>query len=318
MRLGYHHGSFRERDDDRPLFDTLRERAQRLDAAGFSILTAMDHFWQLSSKGYPDEPFLDCYATLTAVAAVTDAIELSALVTCPHYRNPGYLARIVASLDAISGGRAVFGIGSGWYEDEYEAIGVPFPEPSTRNRQMRDVIRLCRTAWTEPSPVTYDGTDYGLDGLYLDPKPEDIPVMIGGAGEQLTLRAVAEYADRWNVGPLAPDALAAKLEIIDEYAATYDRSVSDVRVTMMQDVVLRPDHEAAHAAYETLLTDTASGPTPRAQGRGMVGTPAEMIEWLASYRDVRLDTLLVRVPLNDRRTIELLIDEVLPYLPTDA
>lgn len=312
MRFGYHHGSFRALDDDRSLFVTVRERARRLERAGVSIITAMDHFWQLSSKGQPDEPFLDCYSTLNALAAVTDQVELSALVTCPHYRHPGYLARLVASLDAISGGRAVLGIGSGWYEAEYEAIGVPFPDPATRNRQMRDVIRLCRTAWTDPSPVDYAGTDYELDGLYLDPKPEDLPVMIGGAGEQLTLRAVAEYADRWNVGPLAPDDLAGKLEIIDEYAAEYDRSVSDIRVTMMEDVVLRTEHDAAHAAYEDLLSKTATGPTPRGDGRGMVGTPGAMIEWLEGYRDVSLETLLVRVPLNDPPTIELLADEVIP------
>lgn len=312
MEFGYHHNSFAYADEDRPVFESMADRAQWLEDEGFSLFTVMDHFWQLGANGYHDERFLDCYSALNAVAAVTDTIELSGLVTCSHYRNPGYLARLLASLDAISGGRAVLGIGGGWYTDEYDAVGVEFPDASTRIRQLRDVIELCRTAWYEESPVTYDGQYYDLEEFILEPKPDEIPVMIGGGGEQLTLRAVAEYADRWNFGSGTPGEFTAKEEVLQDHCEDFDRDPDEITKTLGNDLLLRESTENAHDAYEELLSETERGPTPRDEFRGLVGTPAEAVELIADFEDVGVDTLIAKVPKNDERTVELFIDEVLP------
>jgi alkanesulfonate monooxygenase SsuD/methylene tetrahydromethanopterin reductase-like flavin-dependent oxidoreductase (luciferase family) len=174
MEFGYHHVSFAG-DDDRGA--ALVERARFLDQSGFSWLSMMDHLWQIGGNGYHDEPFLDCYTALPAVAAVTDTMELSALVTPPHYRNPAYLARVLASLDDISGGRAVLGVGAGWFEAEYAAYGVDFPDPSTRVAEMRETIELCRTLWAE-TPATYRGDHYVVEDVVLEPSPDEVPVLV--------------------------------------------------------------------------------------------------------------------------------------------
>lgn len=299
-------------DEERPMFESMADRVQWLENEGVSLLTVMDHFWQLGGNGYHDERFLECYAALNAVAAVTERIELGALVTCTHYRNPAYLARVVASLDAISGGRAVLGIGGGWYTAEYEAIGIEFPDASTRIRQLRDAISLCRAAWNQESPVDYAGRYYDLDGFILEPKPDDIPVMIGGGGEELTLRAVAEYADRWNLGSGTPDEFRAKVRVLQDHCEDFDRDPDEITKTLGNDLLLRESAEVADDAYEELLSESENGPPPRDQFRGIIGTPAEASALIEAFEDAGVDTVIVKVPKNDARTVELFVDEVLP------
>lgn len=313
MDFGYHHFTFQYADQpEAGMIDATVERAQWLEEEGFSLLTMMDHMWQLTGNGQRDEPFLDCYTALPAVAQATAEIELSALVTCVHYRNPGYLARALASLDRISHGRAVLGIGAGWYEEEYEAMGIEYPDPATRIRQMRDAIELCRTAWTEESPVDYDGRYYDLDGFYLEPKPErDVPVLVGGGGEELTLKVTAHRADAWNIPFGDPETYQQKLDVLREHCSEMGTDYDAIEKTVGNTTVIREETEAAHEAYEDLLERTESGPDPREEYRGAVGTPAEVAELLAAFDEVGLDQFMLKVPSNDRRTVELFVDEVM-------
>jgi len=313
MEFGYHHMSFRY-DDDRPVAEAVVERAARLDREGFAWVSLMDHLWQLRGNGRRDGPFLDAYTTLPAIARETDDIELGALVTCPHYRFPGSLARAMASLDHLSGGRAVLGIGAGWYEAEYDALGIDFPDAATRVRQMRDTIELCKAAWTRESPVDYEGRYYDLDGLFLEPKPvrePHPPVLIGGGGEQLTLKATAHHGDRWNVPWGGPDTYAGKLDVLEDHCRTFDRDYEAITKTVANTTVVRQTTEAAHDAYERLLARTEGGPADREDYRGAVGTPAEVAALLDRFDDVGLDQFMLKVPSNDRRTVELFVDEVM-------
>jgi len=315
MEFGYHHMSFQDADEpDRPVAEATVEHARWLDREGFTWFSLMDHLWQLSGNGRRDGPFLDCYTALPAVAQATDEIELGALVTCPHYRYPGYLARALATLDRIADGRAVLAIGAGWYEAEYEALGIEYPDPSTRSEQMRETIELCRTAWREDSPVDYEGEHYSLDGLYLEPKPvrDPVPVLVGGGGEQLTLRATAEYADRWNIPGGDPERYAGKLDVLRKHCADLGRDYDDITRTVANTTVLREDRERAHEVYEELQNRTEGGPAPRDADRGAVGTPAEAAERVAAFEDVGVDQFMLKVPANDRRTRELFADEVMP------
>lgn len=314
MDFGYHHASFRDDGStDGDLFAATIERAQWLEDEGFSFLSVMDHVWQLPGVGRRDEPFFDCYSALPAIAQATDSVELSALVTCPHYRNPALLGRTLASLDRISGGRAVLGIGAGWYEAEYDAMGVDYPDVSTRNRQMRETIELCRAMWTQDPPASYEGDHYELDEFYCVRAPDgEIPVLVGGAGEQLTLRATAEYADRWNVPFGDPETYAGKLDVLEGHCEDLGTEYDAIEKTVANWTVVRETTEAAHDAYEELVGRTEEGPTPRDEDRGAVGTPAEVCDRLAAFDDAGLDTFVVMTPLNDRRTNELFVDEVLP------
>ena len=311
MDFGYHNASF-VYEGDGSLVESMAERAKLVEDAGFSWFTLMDHFWQLAGVGHHDEPFVECYSGLSALARETEEMDLSALVTCVHYRNPAFLAKTVASLDSLSEGRAVLAIGAGWYDDEYDAAGLEYPDAATRIRQMRDAIKLCETAWSEPSPVDYAGEYYDLDGLYLDPKPEEIPVLIGGAGEQLTLRATAEYADRWNIPGRDPETYEHKLDVLRDHCADFDRDYDEIEKTVTLTTLLRDSAEAAHEDYEAIMAESENGPTPREEFRGLVGTPSEAAELVETYRDLGVDTLQIQPAKNDRESTLKFIDEVLP------
>lgn len=314
MDFGYHNASFEYADDpeDRPLVESLVDRARFVEDAGFGWFSLMDHLWQLAWTGHHDEDFLECYAGLSALATATEEIELSALVTCIHYRNPGYLAKLVASLDQLSEGRAILGIGAGWYEDEYDAIAVPFEEPEKRIRELRDVIRLCRTAWEQPSPVSYDGEYHDLEDLILEPKPDEVPVLVGGGGEELTLRVTAEYADMWNVPGADPETYEHKLDVLREHCETEGRDFEEITRTATVTTLIRDTTEAAHEAYESLLAETEAGPADREAFRGLVGTPAEVAEGVETYRELGVERFQIEVPKNERETVERFVDEVAP------
>ncbi len=312
MDFGYHHASFDYPDEpDRPAIESTVERAQWLESEGFDWLSLMDHVWQLPFVGQRDEPFLDCYTALPAIAQATGSLELSALVTCPHYRNPGYLGRTLATLDHVSGGRAVLGIGAGWYEDEYDAMDLDYPDIETRNRQMRETIEICRAMWTEDSPVSYAGEHYEIDGFYCEPKPDEIPVLVGGGGEELTLRATAEYADRWNVPSGDPETIDYKLDVLEGHCDDLGTDYDAIAKTVGNRTVIRESSEEAHEVYEELMERTEAGPTPRDEGRGAVGSPAEVARRLERFDEVGVDTFTLMVPANDRRTVELFVDEVM-------
>jgi F420-dependent oxidoreductase-like protein len=311
MDFGYHNASF-VYDGDGSLVDSMAERAKLVEDAGFTWFTLMDHFWQLAGIGHHDEPFVECYSGLSALARETDSMDLSALVTCVHYRNPAMLAKTVASVDTLSEGRAMLSIGAGWYTAEYDATGIEYPDDAGRIRQMRDAIELCEAAWTEPSPVEYEGEYYDLDGLYLDPKPEEIPVMIGGGGEQLTLRVTAEYADAWNIPGSDPETYAHKLDVLEDHCADFGRDYDDIEKTVTLSTLIRDSTDTAHEAYEDLLEASENGPTSREEFRGLVGTESDVAGLIEQYRDLGVDTLQIQPVKNDRESTLRFIDGVMP------
>jgi alkanesulfonate monooxygenase SsuD/methylene tetrahydromethanopterin reductase-like flavin-dependent oxidoreductase (luciferase family) len=271
----------------------------------------MDHLGQLTGHGVREDPFLESYGALSAVASVTDDVTVSALVTCPQFRNPGYLAKVVATLDHLSGGRAMLGIGAGWCEPEYEAIDVRFPPADERVGRMRDLIDLCETAWSHSSPVSYDGRYHALENFYLEPKPADIPILVGGGGEELTLRATAEYADWWNIAHADPETYAHKLDVLENHCERVGRELEDIVTTNTLRTVIRPTTEEAHEAYEDLMSMTAAGPTPRSEFRELVGTPNEVIEQLRNYEDLA-DVVQIEPVLNDTDSFDRFVDDVKP------
>ena len=316
MRFGYHNASFYP-NAEQP-FEATVERAKRLEDAGFEWFSVMDHLWQLPFVGEREEPFFDCYSVLPAIARETESMELSALVTSPHYRNPAMLGRILTSLDHVSGGRAVLGIGAGWFEEEYDAYGYDFPDISTRVSQFVDAVRLIEAMWTEESPVTYRGEHYEIEDCILEPKPVQEPrpdVLVGGGGEQLTLKAVADVADRWNVPGVSPDEFARKCDVLADHCETFGTDYDAIEKTVFQPAVIRETSEAAHEAYEEFQRETDAGePTPREDYRGLVGTPAEVSEEIDRFEERGAEMVMVRAERDDPETLEYLLEDVVPDL----
>ncbi|MFB6106311.1 MAG: LLM class flavin-dependent oxidoreductase [Halobacteriaceae archaeon] len=318
MRLGYHCASFAFPGTDDPPFEAALSLARRLDEAGFDWFSTMDHLWQLPFVGERDEPYFDAYTTLPAVARATESVELGALVTSPHYRNPAMLGRQLTTLDHASDGRAVLGIGAGWFEEEYAAYGFEFPDPETRVHHLRDTVALVRAMWTRQSPLTYETPSFGVEDLYLEPKPVQDggpDVLVGGGGEDLLLKAVADVADRWNVPGVGPDAFDHKCDVLAGYCDRFGTDPDAVEKTVLQTAVIRDTTAAAHEAYERLQAQTAAAsPTPRDEYRGLVGTADEVLARLGAFADRGADAVMVRAERNDPETLDRLVDTVVPAL----
>lgn len=226
MRLGLHLVRF---DFDHPIGPALAEIGRAVEDAGFDNLSVMDHFLQLEFMGPPSAPMLEGYTTLGFLAAHTTTVELQLLVTGVTYRHPGVLGKVVATLDNLSGGRAVLGLGAAWYEAEHLALGVPYPPLGERFERLEETVQILRQMWS-PDDGPYAGRHYQLGATICSPQPvRAIPIMIGGSGEQKTLRLVARYADACNLfagDDLGIDGLRAKLDVLrrhcDEVGRDYD------------------------------------------------------------------------------------------------
>ena len=192
MKFGIHNPSWRFGTDPAGIFDAVKAKALWAEDYGFTWFSVMDHVIQIAMAGPPEEPFMEGWTILTALAAVTKRIRLATLVSSVHYRNPAHLAKIAAGVDQISRGRLTFGIGAGWFETEYKQYGWTFPsKPATRIAQMEEAVRLILALWNEKR-TTFKGKYFNVENAILEPKPVQKPhppLMIGGGGEQLTLRA---------------------------------------------------------------------------------------------------------------------------------
>jgi F420-dependent oxidoreductase-like protein len=238
MDVGLHYASFTHPAWDRLLVDRLTETARVSDQGGVAWLTVMDHWFQMETLGGPEEPMLEGYTTLGYLAAVTERIRLSLLVTGATYRRPGLLAKTVTTLDVLSQGRAMLGIGAAWYEREHEGLGVPFPPLKERFGRLEETLRICRQMWSDDDgPFT--GEHYRLAETVCVPPPVQRPhppVLIGGSGERRTLRLVAEYADACNLFGESPDRVAHKLDVLRRHCDDVGRDYDSIRKTMIGSV----------------------------------------------------------------------------------
>ncbi len=313
MEFGYHYASFRD-DGDIAGVESAINMAKYVEKTCFSWFSFMDHLWQLPSLGYQDENFFDCYTILPAVARETENIQLSALVTCPHYRNPALLGRKLTTLDHISNGRAVLGIGAGWFENEYIGYGYEFPDISTRVSQMEDTIKLVKSMWKEDSPITYNGEHYSIEDAFLEPKPIQDPyppILVGGNGEKLILKSVARYADEWNGLILKPEELKNKLDVLKNHCKNFDRNYSDIEKTILNFMLIRDTKKEAEKTYKEFIEDI-EGKIPREDYYGLVGSPQDIIDQIQKYEDIGTDMIIFLAIQNDSETIHRFCNEIAP------
>ena len=307
MKFGIHNPSWVFDSDPAEAFEATKAKAQWAENHGFAWFSVMDHMIQISGVGSADEPFLEGWAALSALAAVTSRIRLATLATSVGYRNPAHLAKIAAGVDLISRGRLTLGIGAGYFETEYRQYGWDFPaRPAVRIRQMEEAIRLILALWTEER-TTFQGRYFQTADAILEPKPVQKPrppVMIAGSGEQLTLRAVARLADACNIGG-EPEMVRHKLAILRGHCEAAQRDYGAIEKTHINSWLLARDEAAAAAKRERLA---ARGPL-----RGFIGTAAEAIDLIGRYQDCGVQLLINSDHRNDIETHELLASEVMPH-----
>ncbi len=209
----------------------LADVARTADEAGFEFIAVMDHFFQIQAVGPPEHEMLEAYTTLGYLAACTSRAKLITLVTGAVYRYPGILAKIVTTLDVLSGGRAWLGIGAAWNEEESRGLGIPFPPVAERFERLEETLQICLQMWSDDDGP-YQGKHYQLERTLNSPqaltKPHP-PIMIGGGGERKTLRFVARYAQACNLFP-GPE-LRHKLDVLREHCEREGRDYDEIQKT---------------------------------------------------------------------------------------
>ncbi|HET6823372.1 MAG TPA: LLM class F420-dependent oxidoreductase [Anaerolineales bacterium] len=307
MKFGIRNTSFVYPNGTGNIWEDTKAHIHRAEQDGFDSFWVMDHFYQLPAHGSVEEPFLDAWTVLPALAAVTSRIRLGAMVSPVGYRNPALLARMAASLDHISSGRMNFGFGAGGYKPEYQAYGFEFIEKKpVRLAQMKEALQLILGMWTEPC-FTFHGKYFHVEDAILEPKPlqkPHPPILIGGVGPKVTLRIIAELGDACNLwGP--PEETARERETLKRHCEDVGRDESTIEKTTYDLVVCAPTEAALKQKIERLLP---KGVEP---WMALVGTPSQLIDVVGEYERVGADHLCIDFAGNDPESYELFVNELM-------
>ena len=254
MRLGVHLVGFGTPDGPVGISSMLAALGAAVEEAGVDNLSLMDHYLQLEMLGGDQDPMLEGYTTLGFLAGHTRSVELQLLMTGVTYRHPGLLAKIVATLDVLSGGRAALGIGAAWNEREHLAYGVPFPSLKERFERLEETLRIVRQMWSDDDGP-FEGTHYRLAETICAPQPlHRIPVMVGGNGERKTLRLAAAHGDACNLivgGDSAAEAVRHKLDVLRRHCEDLGTDYARIRRTVMLPRPFDPVSQADRFLEET-------------------------------------------------------------------
>ena len=235
MDLGLHYWNYSTPAEPARIAGTLAETARVAEQMGMSSFTVMDHYFQMEHAGSAAEPMLEGYTTLGYVAAVTGRMTLGVLVTGVMYRHPGLLAKIVTTLDVLSGGRARLGIGASWYEREQRGLGVPVVPVAERFERLEETLQICLQMWSDDNGP-FNGRHFQLAETLCVPAPlsrPHPPILVGGGGERKTLRLVARYADACNMFGTSPDEVGRKLEVLRSHCEAEGRDYDAITKTVL-------------------------------------------------------------------------------------
>jgi F420-dependent oxidoreductase-like protein len=262
-------------------WDEFLTVASAAEAAGFDGIWCSDHFMPVNPAEL-DNPVLECWSVLAATAAAVPRVRIGAIVTGNTYRHPAVLAKMGATIDHISGGRLVMGLGAGWQENEHAAYGIEFGTVGERLRKLDEACQIIKGLFEQPR-TTFKGEFYELEDAPLEPKPVQsrVPLLVGGGGEKVTMRIAAQYADEWNIWGL-PELLAQKGEVLDAHCERLDRDPATIARSAQALLYMGDDREWLAERKGRVAAFPA-----------VVGTPAEVQDVIGAYRDAGVDEYII-------------------------
>jgi len=281
---------------------------ETLDEAYESVWVA-DHF-TLGCYTAMDNDILECLTTISYLSARYPNRDFGSLVLASSFRNPALLAKMSATLNLLSEGRFILGIGAGWNEEEYRQYGYEFLSNRTRIKQMEEAIQIIKLLWTQDD-VTFKGKYYGVENAYCHPKPDPAPpIMIGGSGEKYTLRAVARYADWWNTVGYDSEAITHKLRVLEQHCDNVGRDFDDILKTELHFVALADSDEEAHRTAKRAREHSSLYQLNR-----IIGSPDTVTAQLGEYIDAGISYFqLIFLPPPNKDAVQLFAEEVIPEL----
>jgi alkanesulfonate monooxygenase SsuD/methylene tetrahydromethanopterin reductase-like flavin-dependent oxidoreductase (luciferase family) len=310
IKCGWHMPSFPVDGSDGATFVAqIRRTLERIHPLIDSVWVD-DHLMPWAEWQPDHTPYIECMTTIAYFAAAYPTLKFGASVLCQSYRNPGLVAKMAANLQLLTGGRFLFGIGAGWMEPEYRAYNYEFPKPAVRIAQMEEAIEIARRLWSD-APASFEGAHYRIDNAYCEPRPATRPpILIGGGGEQLTLRAVAKYADWWNLPGGTAATYAHKLQVLRQHCRAIDRNYDEIVKTWSAEAIALAESEQDARR----ILDASPF-----KNNVIAGTPARVAEQLQAFADLGVTYFIVRLldfPKTDGA--ELFLREVMPRLRRPA
>jgi F420-dependent oxidoreductase-like protein len=280
----------------------FRDAALAAERAGWDSVWTWDHL--LAIFGPWEQPILEGWSTMAGLAPLTTRVRLGLMVGANTFREPGLTAKLATTLDHLSDGRAVLGIGAAWFEREHEAFGIDFGRSvGERLDRLDEAVGIMRRL-LDGERFSHDGPAYTLRDALCEPRPIQprLPILIGGSGRQKTLRIVAERADAWNAST-TPDELRELLDVLRSHADAVGRDLSTLEITASFPLILDDDARAARARLDALMA--ANGTDDLGSGPQLTGSPEAVADALRPYRDLGVTTVIVRMPAPyDQPTIE--------------
>ncbi|HUR48768.1 MAG TPA: LLM class F420-dependent oxidoreductase [Acidimicrobiales bacterium] len=264
-------------------WEGVLDEARHAEATGWDGIWYADHFMPNGPVEEPATtgPMNECWAVMAGLAAVTTRLRIGSLVCGNTYRHPAVLAKQAATVDLLSGGRLVLGLGAGWQENEHRAYGIDFFDVRTRMDMLEEACQVVKGLLTQER-TDFQGKHYQLTDAPLAPKPaqDPLPLLIGGGGEKRTMRIAARYADEWNVWG-APDRLRQKIEVLDRHCEDLGRDPKSIQRSAQALVFMTTDEAKLKEVRDMEI------PTPH-----IAGTPAEITEVMGEYRDAGVDEFI--------------------------
>ncbi len=302
---------------ERPDYESLLQDARLCEGLGYHSVWISDHLLGMYEE--PGAPRFECWTTSSALLADTARIRLGQLVLCNPLRHPPLLAKMAASLDAISGGRLILGLGTGWHEGEFRAYGYPYEPPAARVRRLEESARIIRRMWGEEAP-SFGGRFYSIKGAYCSPKPiqrPGPPLLIAGGGERLTLRTVARNADISNFAAWmgTPEEFKAKSEALDRQCMRVGREPAGIRRSWAAYTLIAETDEGAEMSMRqyTRKVEARYGGAGGTRRPPLAGNPEQIVEQVRRYIDAGVSLFIIRfMGENIHREAEVFADEVLP------
>ena len=309
MKFGLQHPNFTFDGDGPEIVEKLRNLVGRAESYGFDSFWVMDHFHQIRNVGEVQEPMLEGWTTQAVVAGFSSKIKLGTLVTGIVYRYPSVLAKVGATLDVLSKGRLIMGVGAAWNVDEAAAYGIPFPTVKERMIRLEEGVQVIKKMWTDER-ATFRGKFYQLRDAYCNPKPiqkPHPPIMIGGSGERRTLKIVAKYGDACNIFG-SVETVKKKLEVLREHCRSVGRDYDSITKSKLGHVVIDRDREKVMEAIKSM-------PEDRRREYAIYGTPNQVLRQVEAFRDAGIEYLIVNLePDRELQALDLLANEVVKKL----
>lgn len=286
-------------------WEETRTAAQTVESLGFNSVWFNDHIYGIPM---PQLPILEAWTALPAVAAVTSRVQLGTLVSPVGFRNPALLAKSVGTLEEISGGRTIVGLGCGWYGDEFSGYGIDFPPVAQRLEQLDEAVQLMRLLWSEEQ-VTFAGKHFRTKDVFCAPKPAQQPsILLGGGGEKVFLRICAERADIWNNLAVNQEHLGRKIDVLNRHCDAVGRDPAQIQISQQTMVVIGRDADDAEAKVAK-----ANRIFGGHLGKGISGTPEQCTEQIQALADLGCSMLIIEFFGRDvREPAQLFAECVMP------